>query len=166
MNIKKVLKDYGITSIWHFTDFSNLKSIEKYGILSLHNIMEKDINVSHFGADALSHNLDMHYGLDKYVHLSFIKDHPMYHVALRRGSIMDPVWIELDISILFEETTMFSDAVANESNSNIFKLNEVNDMIDFATMIYERDFWARVNSRKAEIMVANKIDTNKILGVS
>ncbi|MEA3522112.1 MAG: hypothetical protein U9R50_03990 [Campylobacterota bacterium] len=35
MSIQEILNDHGIHSIWHFTDRSNLSSIEQNGLLSL-----------------------------------------------------------------------------------------------------------------------------------
>ena len=165
MSIIETLQKHDIKSVWHFTDKSNLKSIEKYGILALTEIIKNDVDVSHFGADSLSHNLDMQYGLDKYVHLSFIDDHPMYHVAKRRGSIVSPVWIELDLALIFEKTTIFSDKVANGRNAKRFNINDIERMIDFDTMLMQYNTESRRNARKAEIMVANKISTDQILGV-
>ncbi len=86
MGIRETLEYYGITSIYHFTDKANLKMIEKFDIQSLKNIHMFNIPVEHFGADETSHIIDKNRGLDEYVHLSFIKDHPMYHVAKKRGS--------------------------------------------------------------------------------
>lgn len=165
MSIIETLKEYDITSIWHFTDKSNLSSIEKYGIHSLRSIISHDIDVSRFGADRLSHELDTRYGLDKYVHLAFIDDHPMYHVALRRGSIKNPVWINIDISVLFERSTVFSDKVANSSYAQLFGINEVERKISFERMMIRGNTQSRREARKAEIMVANKIDVDKIIGV-
>jgi len=166
MSIRETLSNYGINSIYHFTDESNLKSIEKYGIRSLSNIIKNNIDVSMFGADSISHTLDKNCGLDKYVHLAFIKDHPMYHVAKKRKSIITPIWIELDISILFEDETIFCDKVANQRNPNIFKIEDILDFINFQTLVYEEDFWIRKESRKAEIMAYKKIKTDKIKGIT
>ncbi|WP_162984593.1 DarT ssDNA thymidine ADP-ribosyltransferase family protein [Poseidonibacter antarcticus] len=166
MSIRETLSNYGINSIYHFTDESNLRSIEEYGIQSLSNIIKQSIDVSRFGAESLSHTLDIRRGLDKYVHLSFIKDHPMYHTAKKRNSIIKPVWIELDVSILFDEDTIFCDKVANQNNSNLFKLNNILEFIDFQTLVYEKDFWTRIEARKAEIMALNNIQTNKIKGIT
>lgn len=38
MSIKETLENYGITSIYHFTDKANLETIEEYGLQSLKNI--------------------------------------------------------------------------------------------------------------------------------
>jgi hypothetical protein len=165
------LEKYGISSVYHFTDKANIDSIENYGLQSLNNILNMNIPVKHFGAEELSHQLDKLNGLDKYVHLSFIKDHPMYHVAKRRGNIKNPVWIEIDTSVLFQENTLFCDKVANQTNSNIFKINNISKYIDFDILTNNSylsgDSWQeRKETRKAEIMVYNKINTNLIKGIT
>jgi hypothetical protein len=57
MSIYETLGFYNIDSVWHFTDESNLDTIEKYGILSLNKIVNQNIKVACFGADSLSHSL-------------------------------------------------------------------------------------------------------------
>ena len=130
-----------------------------------------NINVSHYGADSLSHSLDKNRGLDKFVHLSFVKDHPMYHIAKRRGNIVTPMWIELDISILFDDTTLFCNEVANKNNAKIFQLNDVLNIINLkliANMSYiSGDKWReRKEARKAEIMINDSININLIKGIT
>jgi len=171
MTIKETLEKYEINSIYHFTDKANLKTIEKFGLQSLKNILKKNISVKHYGAEELSHMLDKRRGLDKYVHLSFIKDHPMYHVAKSRGNLKNPVWIELDSSILYEDTTLFCDKVANQNGAEIFKIKKIFKKIDFELLTYKgnlssEEWRLRKEIRKAEIMTLNSIPTNKILGVT
>lgn len=166
MTTKELLNKYGITSIYHFTDEENLTTIEKFGIQSLSNIEKNNIQVAHYGAESLSHSLDKKYGLDKFVHLAFIKDHPMYHVAKQRGNIINPIWIEIDISILFNSTTLFCDKVANQNNAKLFSLKEIENFINFGTMLYESDFSTRKEARKAEILVLGNIETSLIKGIS
>ena len=163
MSIVETLKRNNINSVWHFTDISNLGSIAKYGILALHELVENSID-AHFGADELSHSLDRYYGLDEYVHLAFIQDHPTYHNALKRGSINHAIWIELDLKILLDDNVMFSDEVANKSGVKPFDYTRVEEKIDFRKM-FHRDFWTRVEGRKAEIMVPSKIDTYYIKAI-
>jgi len=166
MSIKETLENYGITSIYHFTDKANLRLIEKYGIQSLKNIFSLDIPVKHFGAEELSHNLDQRKGLDKYVHLAFIDDHPMYHVAKRRGNLKDPVWIEIDSSILYDQNTLVCDQVANKTGANLFQINKVLDFIDFDIILLKDHSFIRKEARKAEIMAYNEIPTNLIKGIT
>lgn len=171
MSIRRTLENYGITSVYHFTDAANLTTIEKYGLQSLKNILSKNIEVKYFGAEELSHELDQRKGLDKYVHLSFIKDHPMYHVAKNRGSLRKPIWIELDASILYEDTTLFCDSVANQSNASIFKLDKVLKYVDFELLTLDgylnSETWRRRKEvRKAEIMALHSIRLDKIKGIT
>lgn len=171
MTIKETLESYGITSIYHFTDKENLQTIEKYGLQSLKNIITNNIPVKHFGAEELSHILDERRGLDKYVHLSLIKDHPMYHVAKSRGNLINPVWIELDSSILYEESTLFCDKVANQNQSDIFGIENVLEKINFEILTDNKflsgeEWKIRKEIRKAEIMAFNSISVNKIKGIT
>lgn len=171
MTIRETLENYGITSIYHFTDKSNLEMIEKYGLQSLKNICDLNIDVKHFGAEELSHNLDQRKGLDKYVHLSFIKDHPMYHEAKKRGNLINPVWIELDSSILYEKSTLFCDKVANQNNVEIFALEYILEKINFEILTDNRflsgeEWKLRKEIRKAEILVFDSISIDKIKGIT
>lgn len=171
MTIKQILESYGITSVYHFTDKANLQTIEKFGLQSLRNILIQNIPVKHFGAEELSHRLDQRRGLDQYVHLAFLKDHPMYHVAKQRGNLIEPVWIELDSSILYDESTLFCDKVANQNGANIFRLENILDSIDLKALtndgyLNSEEWKARKELRKAEIMALDFIDTNKIRGIT
>lgn len=171
MSIKETLENYGITSIYHFTDKANLETIEEYGLQSLKNILIQSIPVKHFGAEELSHMLDERRGLDKYVHLSFIQYHPMYSVAKARGTLITTVWIELDCSILYDDTTYFCDTVANQNGANIFKIDSILENINFEILTNNRhlsseEWKVRKEIRKAEIMAFDSISLNKIKGIT
>ncbi len=165
MSIQEILNYHGIYSIWHFTDRSNINSIEENGLLSLDAIIKQRIEVSRYGASDSSHRQDIQKGLHTCVHLSFIKDHPMYHIAKNDGRIVNPIWIEIDLSIMTAENTLFSNMLANTRNAPIFKSDELEEMIDFNKILYEKDFYIRKEARKAEIMVFNAITTNQIKGI-
>lgn len=171
MNIRDIIEYYNITSVWHFTDRSNWKSIEKYGLLSLEKLTQKNIEVPCYGANELSHALDRVRGLDRYVHLSLIKEHPMQFIKKQNGEIPDPIWLEIDVSVLFEDKTIFSDTVANATGSKIYKIDDLDNHVDLE-VLWSRTDWSdpmikqrRIIAKKSEIMIANKIDTNLILGV-
>jgi hypothetical protein len=165
MNIQSALRNNGIKSLWHFTDKSNLTSIEEYGLMCLREILTKDVHVSCYGADSISHSLDRNSGLDQFVHLAFVNDHPMYHIAKRDGRIINPVWIEIDLSVLHENNTIFSDEVANKRGASIFRVDKLESILDFKALLYPRDFDTKIRVRKAEIMVANNISFNNIKGI-
>ena len=160
--IIKYLNSKGINSFWHFTDKSNLESIKKYGIQSLKNIKEKQIKVNRFGANTLSHDLDMHLGLDSYVHLAFLNDHPMYHIAKKDRRIQVPIWLEIDINILFSKDCCFCPTVANKNNARPYSFDRIMEL-DFDKMNHN-DFNIRKEARKAEILVKDNIEIKFIKG--
>jgi len=164
MTLEQALKRFGITSVWHFTDIENLPSIEEHNLSSLAVIEKEKIKVPHFGADDLSHELDKRRRLDKYVHLAFTDDHPMYHVAKSRGSIQKGIWLEIPIEEILKEDVLFCDGVANENGAVLRSQDDIADYIDFDVLLHGHDFWKRVEARKAEILVPNYIEFNKIIG--
>jgi hypothetical protein len=172
MSIQQLLNYYGIRSIWHFTDESNLISIEKYGILSLRNIIRQQLEVACYGADQLSHELDTRKGLDQFVHLSFIKEHPMQFVKTRDGLIPNPVWLEIDASVLFNDNTIFSNQVANKTGAQLYNIRNLADYIDL-DVLWGRTDWKnpdikerRKVAKYGELMIKNQISVNNILGVT
>ncbi|WP_151899697.1 DarT ssDNA thymidine ADP-ribosyltransferase family protein [Sulfurimonas hydrogeniphila] len=172
MNIQATLQNYGIKSIWHFTDLSNLESIKKHGVLSLRNIIHNRIDVACYGANELSHNLDISKGLDQFVHLSFIKEHPMQHVKTQNGDIPNPVWLKIDASVLFRNRSIFSDRIANKTGAKIYgDINDLSKYIDL-DVLWSRTDWRdpqiqqrRKNAKYGEIMIQDKIDIKDIVGV-
>lgn len=164
MKLHEILIKYGIKHLWHFTDISNLNSIQKNSLLSLEKIESKKIDVTCFGADELSHSLDRASGLDKYVHLAFLPDHPMYHVKKREKVITRPIWLQIDINVLCQEDVYYSNEVANSSNAKLFKANQIEDMIDFEKLMHPVDFKSKVTARKAEILIPNQVELKDIIG--
>lgn len=172
MNIKATLEHYGIKSIWHFTDLSNLESIQKYGVLSLRNIINSKIDVACYGANELSHNLDISKGLDQFVHLSLIPEHPMQYVKRKNGEIPNPVWLEIDASVLFKNKSIFSNQVANKTGAKLY--GDINDLAEYIDLdvLWSRTDWRnpqiqqrRKEAKYGEIMIQDKINIQDIIGV-
>ena len=165
MTLKKIFEKYDQEYVWHFTDYSNLNSIEKHGLASLAVIEKEHIIVNRYGADALSHYLDRSMGLDNYVHLAFSDDHPMYYVAKSRGSIQRGVWLQIPVKEVLKDDALFAKKVANKRGSKLYDMYEIANHVDFRTLWYGRDFESRKEARKAEILIPSRIDINKITGV-
>jgi len=165
MIIQEILNYHGINSIWHFTDRSNLTSISEFGLLSLNSILTRGIEVARYGATQSSHMQDRRKNLHKFVHLSFIQDHPMYYNAKADGRIIDPVWIEIDLSVMTTSNTLFSNMLANTYNADIFTAESLAQKIDFNTILHCPDFNTRKEARKAEIMVQGQISIDQIKGI-
>ena len=163
MNLQETLKYYGKTSIWHFTDESNLKSIKEHGILSLLMITQNKIHVPCFGADAESHYRDKIKGLDNYVHLSLIKEHPMQHYKVREGLIPNPVWLEIDISVLFDNLSLCCNQIANATSAKCHDIQKLAEVIDMDSLI--NNPYCSYEIKKAQLLVAKKIEYSKIKGI-
>ncbi|SFV58484.1 hypothetical protein MNB_SV-9-1104 [hydrothermal vent metagenome] len=163
MNLKETLEFYGITSIWHFTDESNLDSIKKHGLLSLALLTQKNIDVPCYGADELSHYLDKNKGIDKYVHLSIIPSHPMQYIKTRDGDIPNPVWLEIDVSVLFEKESLCCNQIANKTNVSCYNIDKIAEVIDLKRLLNRPAQTDPI--KRAQLLVANKIEYTKIKGI-
>jgi len=129
-DLQKVLKENNITILYHFTDHSNLKSIkENGGLYSWYYCDKNNIVIPMTGNSSLGRSLDLEFGLEDYVRLSFIKDHPMKHVAMDEGRITSPYILKVSIEVCYFENTRFSDMnAADRRHTN-------GDSVDFLSSL-------------------------------
>ncbi len=104
----QVLKDNEIDTLYHFTDVRNLPSIKRHGgLFSWKYCEEHNIKIPYQGGDDDSKQLDVKYGLQDYVRLSFCYDHPMAYRLEQKGCEIKILEIKIDVALL--EGTLFSD---------------------------------------------------------
>jgi hypothetical protein len=165
---KSILYSHNIHTLYHFTDRSNLMSIKRNsGLFSWHYSNANNIVIPMPGGNQLSRDLDESKGLQNYVRLSFTKNHPMMFVEPIRQR--DNVILEIDLDVIFWDSTLFSDRNANRkdaqigdsiedfskikfelfSNPNHFKLNE-----------FEKPYY------QAEILVFTKVPIECIRNIN
>ncbi|KHJ36699.1 hypothetical protein PBAC_31250 [Pedobacter glucosidilyticus] len=125
-DFQKVLQENNITTLYHFTDYSNLKSIkENGGLYSWFYCDRNNIVIPMTGNSSLGRSLDLEFGLEDFVRLSFIKDHPMKHVAINEVRITRPFLLKVSIEVCYFENTRFSDMnAADRRHTN-------SDTVDF-----------------------------------
>jgi hypothetical protein len=170
VSMKDVMQRYGIGSIWHFTDRENLKLIETYGgLLSVAELGKRGIQVPLPGGNQWSHDADRLNGVHTFVHLSFVSDHPMLFVARQEGRIKDPVWLEIDASLILQEGTRFTSDVANKSGVQLLTPDEAAAAVDFE-VLFTRTDWRSPEiqtrlkaARKCEVLVPTIVPIDKIL---
>lgn len=170
--MKTMIKKFGISAVWHFTDRSNLDSIREHGLLSFAETQKRGIAIPEPGGNDQSHTQDEKKGLDIYVHLAFIKDHPMLYTAqVHENRILNPVWLKIDSSAILGDEVRFCAAVANKSGASILTAEEAKKKIDFVSLFTYTN-WKdpeireqRHEAVKSEILVPNFIPTEKILGI-
>jgi hypothetical protein len=85
------------------------------------------------------------------------------YVKVRSGEIPDPVWLEIDVSVLFENKSLCCNGIANASSAECHDIEELGEVIDLSELMYGRDYRSPV--KKSQLLVANKIDYSKIKGV-
>jgi hypothetical protein len=125
-DFRKVLQDNRINILYHFTDYSNIKSIkDNGGLYSWIYCDRNNIVIPMTGNSSLGRSLDVEFGLEDYVRLSFIKDHPMKHVAISEGRITKPHLLTVSTEVCYFENTRFSDMNAAD------RRHQNDDSIDF-----------------------------------
>ena len=113
MNIVK-LRQNGITKLFHFTDASNIPSIEKHGLMSGASLIEKSIE-SKMNSDELSRSLDSEADLENYVRLSFNDQNPMMYQAVDEKRISKPVMLQIMLEVVSRPGVRFSDCNATRN---------------------------------------------------
>ena len=169
LKVINILKKYHVRCLWHFTDKSNLDSIVNFsGIISLRQITERKIAIPVFGGNQWSHDADRHKGLDNYVHLTFLDDHPMLYMARQEQRIREPIWLSIDLSVLLTPCVRYSADISNKSDVEIIDEDAAKNVIDFDVLFTYMDWrnpeiqQRRQMSLKSEILIPDIIPLDKI----
>ena len=107
-DFKQILDNNGIRYLYHFTDRRNIPSIKRHGgLFSWQYCDTHGITIPSPGGIGFGRNLDLRYGLEDYVRLSFCKEHPMKYIAMKDGRIQNPVVLLIDIEVAYLKGTLF-----------------------------------------------------------
>lgn len=115
---KNILNTHNITSLFHFTDRANLKSIESHGALfSWHYCVTNNIIIPSSGGNQLSRELDISKGLQNYVRVSFTRSHPMMFASPvgERNNVI----LEIDPEVIFWLHTKYANKNATRNDVNV-----------------------------------------------
>lgn len=158
---KNILEDNRINTFYHFTDESNLPSIDKYGALfSLKYLNENKILISKSGGSEKSKTIDYNLGLAGYIRLSFVKDHPMRFVAIKEGRIRNPFILEIDSDLLLTLPSKFTKINAASSKTKIFGDAKNFSKLEFD--IFKKNYFDLNENQKkkyqAEILIPERIE--------
>ncbi|MCY1282684.1 ssDNA thymidine ADP-ribosyltransferase, DarT [compost metagenome] len=165
------LQRYGVTRLWHFTDAKNVKSIrDNNGLLSWAESARRGMTIPAPGGNDWSHDADRLFSVDGYVHLAFVKNHPMLYVARQDGRIENPVWVEIDVSVLAVAGVMYTNDVSNKSGVPLLNPDEARDSVDLE-VLYTYMNWRdddvmrrRRNAEKSEVLVPVMVPIHYIKG--
>lgn len=169
---KDILEQHNITKLYHFTDRDNLESIIKNGgLYSWKDCEDRGITIPKpggGGSGSLSWMLDEKSGLQHYVRVSFTQQHPMMFVAMNEQRISNPVILEIDPSVIFEDTTKYADQNATRNSANVGGTLDDFQRIHFNTVKARKHFDLDVDEQpyfQAEILVKNFIPLTAITNI-
>ena len=179
--MKEIFEQYGIQRLWHFTDASNLASIRKHdGLFSLSALTHFDIKIPEPGGNESSHRSDQSSGMDKYVHLSFVQDSPMLHIAqTKENRIPNPCWLAIDLNVAFVGKVFYCKGYANAGDAVLLTEEQAKQTIDFETLfccgelgphkqrhnLSDEKVREYNEVRKAEILIPNHIHWKNVINV-
>ena len=169
LEFQVILDQHHIKKLYHFTDRENLQSIiNNNGLYSWADCEEKGIIIVKPGGGEPSRKLDKKHGLQNYVRLSFTKRHPMMYVAKEDGRINDPVILEINPEILYEEDTLFSDKNAASNDAHVGGTLDDFKKIHFKSVQARRHFDLEESERpyfQAEVLVKNFVPLSYIINI-
>ena len=165
--INTYLEENGVRYFCHFTDKRNLASIKKNGgLYSWSYCKEKSIIINKPGGSSDSRNLDMRFGLQDYVRLSFCNDHPMAYRLQQEGYDLAYLRIKIDVALL--EGTMFSDENAASFSHHHGSTFDDLKRVDLAAT--RRNYVSRTDpdfhKHQAEVMVKTFIPLEYIVNLN
>lgn len=165
-----LLREKGITKLYHFTDRDNLQSIvDNGGLHSWADCEDKGIKIAKPGGDMTSRDLDCRRNHQRYVRASFTRNHPMMYVAQKDGRITNPVILEISIDVVNLADTLFSDRNAVKNGAQIggaysdlerVHWNVVKQPNHFNLDDDEKEFY------QAEVLVKNFIPLSMITNIA
>lgn len=168
-----VLKSHGISKLYHFTDRDNLEAIIREGGLhSWQDCQDKGIHIPKpggGGAGSLSWGLDARKGLERYVRVSFTKEHPMMYVAMRDERISNPVILEIDPEVLYDVDTLYADRNATSNTVSYGGTLQHFNNIHFSSVKAKKHFDLPLEEQpyyQAEILVKHCIPLKYITNIS
>ncbi|MDI3473075.1 MAG: hypothetical protein PWQ20_1276 [Thermotogaceae bacterium] len=154
----------------HVTEFKNIPSILKHGILSQNKLEEKKITPSYI-TDDLSKNLDSKKGTQDYVKLSYSEYYDMYSGVIHYERLRNPSIIKIDPRIILDkkDELLFSNKNSTKSDAKIGNLTEIFPKLNFEKIYKKpRNFQEKSHLKEynqAEIMVKDVIPTEYFIEI-
>ena len=155
----------------HVTDFSNLESILKNGLLSLDELKNRNIIAKYSSSDN-SRDIDRQRTLSKYVRLAYTPFYDM--ISARIGyykTLEKPIILSISPEVLKFTGVKFTNKNAICNDAYLSDEDEIFDSLDFEKIYKHRDkdnyfLEEYKNARQSEILIPQKIDIqyfNKII---
>lgn len=156
-----IIEQQGIRKLYHFTDRDNLQSIIQHGgLYSWADCEEKGITIAKPGGSDGSRSLDARDGLQHYVRVSFVTQHPMMYVAMNEGRISNPVILEIDPEVIYWKDSQYADRNATKNGAQVGDALDDFNKIHFSAVKARKHFDLAEEEQKffqAEVLVKHFI---------
>jgi hypothetical protein len=169
MNPSEFIARFKVPCFYHFTDTRNLPSIQAKG--GLFPWADIHAQVTAPGGNDWSHEADERNGLDKYVHLALMAEHPMEYFAREDGRIIEARFLQIDPGILLRPGVLFCPDVSNKSGVSPLTFADAIGQMDFE-VVFDRTDWRdpeikrrRAIAKKYELLVPGHIPLTLIRGI-
>jgi hypothetical protein len=164
------LLKFGKSWIFHFTDKKNIPEIIKHGGLMPRSMLVNNSVPYIPGGNQRSIDADNYIGMQNYVHLCFLNDHPMEYIARTEGRI-DAIWLAVSTYILDFPGVVYCAGVANQAGAVYLTDKQAIAIMDFDHLYNWHDFKIEDNmirhnkAKKYEILIPFKIPREFIWGL-
>lgn len=168
-DFQRTLQQHNITKLYHFTDRANLPSIRANGgLYSWYYCQQNNITIPKPGGSPTSWILDQRKGLQNFVRVSFVRDHPMLYIAQNDGRITSPVILEICVELIYKKATRYATQNAAKNGITADTTFEKFNSIKFP-LLRRRYFDLTVEEKpfyQAEILVLEKIPLECITNIN
>ena len=157
--------------LYHITEFSNLESILKNGLVSLDELKNRNIIAKYSSSDN-SRDIDRQRTLSKYVRLAYTPFYDMISARIGYYKTLErPIILSISPEVLKFSGVKFTNKNAICNDAYLFDEDEIFDSLDFEKIYLPRDssnykLEEYKNARQSEILIPQKIDIqyfNKII---
>lgn len=157
--------EYG-SDLYHVTEFQNLKSILRSGLLSLDKIKELvgENSVKYCTSDT-SRRIDEQKGLSNYVRLAYTFFYDMIPAGIYYGRLINPVIICINPNILLEKNGIkFTNKNAVTTGARLYESeDEIFPNLDFDKIWKMRDRYCLTqeyrDARQSEVLIPSMVET-------
>lgn len=171
MTPEGLIKELGIKSLYHFTDRKNLEGIAEHGLLSMEMLRSEGLVVPRPGGNDWSQEADMRRGLHRFVHLCFVKNHPMQFRAEQEQRIGPCSWLEVDPAVMATPDAWFTLEVSNKRDARLLRFRDWFEEADLEVLFATCDFRdpciqeRRQSAVKYEVLIPDRIALAMIKGL-
>lgn len=150
---------------YHFTDTRNLALIRQHGLLSRAELNRRAIEIPAPGGNKWSVEADARRGMDGFVHLCLLNEHPMEYQARQDGRIQQSIFLHIKPEVILLPGVQMSAAVANKSGAVALPPAQMLPQLDLE-VIYSKTDWKqkpvqerRLAAKKYELLVPTHVPT-------